>query len=64
MRQKKELVGNFRNAGSDYRPKREPIRVNVHDFEDKELGARRPRTSRISRRQVTVPVYAVEARAA
>jgi Rhodopirellula transposase DDE domain len=35
---KKELVGNFRNAGSDYRPKREPMRVNVHDFEDKELG--------------------------
>ena len=35
---KKELVGNFKNAGSDYRPKREPMRVNVHDFEDKELG--------------------------
>jgi hypothetical protein len=35
---KKELVGNFRNPGSDYRPKREPMRVNVHDFEDKELG--------------------------
>lgn len=35
---KKELVGNFKNAGSDYRPKREPTRVNVHDFEDKDLG--------------------------
>ena len=35
---KKELVGNFRNGGSDYRPKSEPLRVNVHDFEDKELG--------------------------
>jgi Rhodopirellula transposase DDE domain len=35
---KKELVGNYRNAGSDYRPKGEPIRVKVHDFEDKELG--------------------------
>lgn len=35
---KKELVGNFRNAGSDYRPKGNPRRVNVHDFEDKELG--------------------------
>jgi hypothetical protein len=35
---KKELVGNFRNGGSDYRPKGEPLRVNVHDFADKELG--------------------------
>jgi Rhodopirellula transposase DDE domain len=35
---KKELVGNFKNGGSDYRPKGEPRRVNVHDFEDKELG--------------------------
>ena len=35
---KKELVGNFRNGGSDYRPKGEPQRVNVHDFADKELG--------------------------
>ena len=29
---KKELVGNFKNAGSDYRPKGNPRRVNVHDF--------------------------------
>jgi hypothetical protein len=35
---KKELVGNFKNAGSDYRPKGTPLRVNVHDFEDKTLG--------------------------
>jgi Rhodopirellula transposase DDE domain len=35
---KKELVGSFRNAGSDYRPKGNPCRVNVHDFEDKALG--------------------------
>jgi len=35
---KKELIGNFRNGGSDYRPKGEPLRVNVHDFEDKTLG--------------------------
>ena len=34
---KKELVGNFKNGGSDYRPKG-PRRVNVHDFEDKNLG--------------------------
>jgi hypothetical protein len=35
---KKELVGNYRNAGSDWRPKGDPRRVNVHDFPDKELG--------------------------
>ncbi|HXW29803.1 MAG TPA: ISAzo13 family transposase [Xanthobacteraceae bacterium] len=35
---KKELVGNYRNGGSDYRPKGNPIRVKVHDFEDKALG--------------------------
>jgi hypothetical protein len=35
---KKELVGNFKNGGTDYRPKGNPQRVNVHDFEDKELG--------------------------
>ncbi len=35
---KKELIGNFKNGGSDYRPKGEPLGVNVHDFKDKELG--------------------------
>jgi Rhodopirellula transposase DDE domain len=35
---KKELVGNFKNAGTDYRHKGDPLRVNVHDFEDKTLG--------------------------
>lgn len=35
---KKELVGNYKNGGSDWRPKGAPIRVNVHDFEDKQLG--------------------------
>ena len=35
---KKELIGNFKNGGSDYRPKGDPRRVNVHDFEDKKLG--------------------------
>ena len=35
---KKELVGNYRNAGSDWRPRRDPKRVKVHDFADKELG--------------------------
>ncbi len=35
---KKELVGNYRNGGTDYCPKGEPRRVKVHDFEDKALG--------------------------
>jgi hypothetical protein len=35
---KKELVGNYKNGGSDYRPKGDPQRVNVHDFANKELG--------------------------
>ena len=29
---KKELVGNFKNAGRDWRPKGEPELVKVHDF--------------------------------
>jgi hypothetical protein len=35
---KKEPLGNFKNAGSDWRPKGSPQHVNVHDFADKELG--------------------------
>ena len=35
---KKELIGNFKNGGTDYRPKGNPQRVNVHDFENKKLG--------------------------
>lgn len=35
---KKELIGAFKNGGSDYGPKGKPVAVNVHDFEDKELG--------------------------
>ena len=35
---KKELIGNFKNGGTDYRPKGEALDVNVHDFKDKELG--------------------------
>jgi hypothetical protein len=35
---KKELIGNFKNGGTDYRPKGDPQRVNVHDFKDKKLG--------------------------
>ena len=29
---KKELIGPFKNGGSDYRPKGSPEAVNVHDF--------------------------------
>ena len=35
---KKELIGECKNAGSDYRPQGCPIDVNVHDFMDKGLG--------------------------
>ena len=35
---KKELIGNFRNGGREWRPKGEPDQVLVHDFMDKELG--------------------------
>ena len=34
---KKELVGEFKNVGAEYRPKGEPEKVNVHDFKG-ELG--------------------------
>lgn len=35
---KKELVGDFRNAGREWRPKGRPLEVRVHDFLDKNLG--------------------------
>ena len=35
---KKELIGPYKNAGSDYRPEGCPDQVNVHDFVDAELG--------------------------
>jgi hypothetical protein len=35
---KKELIGAFKNGGSDYRPEGCPDEVNVHDFIDKDLG--------------------------
>jgi Rhodopirellula transposase DDE domain len=34
---KKELVGNYKNNGKDWRPKGEPEKVDVHDFKG-ELG--------------------------
>ena len=35
---KKELVGEFKNGGREWRPQGEPERVGVHDFPSKELG--------------------------
>ena len=35
---KKEPIGPYKNAGSDYRPKGCPDQVKVHDFVDAELG--------------------------
>src|SRR5271169_2618942 len=35
---KKELVGDFKNAGREWRPKGDPEAVRVHDFLIKELG--------------------------
>jgi transposase len=35
---KKELVGDFRNVGREWRPQGEPDEVRVHDFQDPALG--------------------------
>jgi hypothetical protein len=35
---KKELVGDFRNGGREWRPQGQPQEVRVHDFQDKALG--------------------------
>jgi hypothetical protein len=35
---KKELVGDFSNAGREYRKKGAPVKTRMHDFADKELG--------------------------
>jgi hypothetical protein len=35
---KKELIGDFKNAGREWRPKGDPEQVRVHDFLIKELG--------------------------
>ncbi len=39
---KKELVGEFKNNGREYRPKGEPEQVRVHDFKSPELGRAAP----------------------
>ena len=35
---KKELVGDFKNGGREWRPRGNPEEVRVHDFIDKDLG--------------------------
>ena len=35
---KKELVGQFKNGGREWRPKGEPEEVHMHDFPDLDLG--------------------------
>ena len=39
---KKELVGDFKNAGRTWRPKGQPEEVRVHDFLIEELGRAAP----------------------
>ena len=39
---KKELVGDFKNNGREYRPKGDPEKVRVHDFKIPELGRAAP----------------------
>jgi len=39
---KKELVGQFKNGGKEWRPEGDPEKVNVYDFVDKELGRANP----------------------
>ena len=39
---KKELVGNFKNGGQEWKPRGKPEQVQVHDFIDAELGRAAP----------------------
>lgn len=39
---KKELVGDFKNGGAEWRPAGDPARVRVHDFKDPALGKVNP----------------------
>jgi transposase len=39
---KKELVGQYKNGGKEWRPQGQPEDVKVHDFVDKELGRANP----------------------
>jgi transposase len=35
---KKELIGEYKNAGQDWKPKGQPTEVKTHDFIDRDLG--------------------------
>ena len=39
---KKELIGDFKNAGREWRPKGEPVLVRSKNFKDKQLGKVNP----------------------
>lgn len=39
---KKEVVGEFKNAGHEWQPKGQPVKVDTHDFPDEELGRATP----------------------
>lgn len=39
---KKELIGNYKNNGAEYRPHKQPLKVNDHDFPDAEKGKASP----------------------
>ena len=39
---KKELVGNYKNGGSEWQPVKNPVEVNVYDFVDKTNGKASP----------------------
>ena len=36
--EKRELVGNFKNPGQEWRPKGSPLPVRMYDFRDRDLG--------------------------
>ena len=36
------MIGDFKNGGREWRPKREPEKVRVHDFIIRELGRATP----------------------
>lgn len=48
---KKELIGEYKNGGQEYHPKRQPIEVNVYDFIDKQK-ANRPRMGSTTCRKI------------
>lgn len=35
---KKEIIGEYKNNGQEWQPKKQPVEVNTHDFPDPELG--------------------------